>query len=229
MPPTAYFDDAVVRCRAHPKLAAGIHLTLMAVVPMRPLLPPDQVPSLVAPDGFFYRGGEDFIKARPKIAEVEKALCARIRKCLATGLRFWCDRLAYGLRGRQKPARHRRFVSAAGRKSIACSTRRIPTAGTAVRSSCRRRWKAGRPSVCPTARWCVGPCQDAAGSSHGFLAVAGKARAGYLVHSSVTPGFSTAAGRVVGVDLRERSQGDRPHRGIRLISFADLWKRKYSK
>jgi predicted glycoside hydrolase/deacetylase ChbG (UPF0249 family) len=89
MPPTAYFDDAVARCRAHPNLAAGIHLTLMAVVPMRPVLPPDQVPSLVAPDGFLYRGGADFSKARPKIDEVEKELRAQIRKCLATGLRFW--------------------------------------------------------------------------------------------------------------------------------------------
>jgi len=89
MPPTAYFDDAVARCRAHPKLSAGIHLTLMAVVPMRPVLPPEQVPSLVARDGFLYRGGEDFIKARPKLDEVEQELRAQIQKCLATGLRFW--------------------------------------------------------------------------------------------------------------------------------------------
>ena len=45
MPPTAYFDDAVARCRAHPKLAPGIHLTLMAVIPMRPVLPVEQVPA----------------------------------------------------------------------------------------------------------------------------------------------------------------------------------------
>ena len=72
MAPAPYFDDAVVRCKAHPKLCPGIHVTLMATVPMRPVLAPDQVPSLIAPNGFFYRGLEDFSKARPKIEEVEK-------------------------------------------------------------------------------------------------------------------------------------------------------------
>jgi hypothetical protein len=43
----------------------------------------------VARDGFLYRGGEDFIKARPKLDEVEQELRAQIQKCLATGLRFW--------------------------------------------------------------------------------------------------------------------------------------------
>ena len=89
MPPAPYFDDAVARCRANPKLAPGIHLTLMATVPMRPLLPPEEVPSLVADDGFLYRGSEDFIKARPKIEEIEKELRAQIRRSLATGLQFW--------------------------------------------------------------------------------------------------------------------------------------------
>lgn len=88
MAPTLYFDDAVARCKAHPKLAPGIHVTLMATVPMRPILPPEQVPSLIAPDGFFYRGSEDFLKAQPKIEEVEKEVRAQIEKCLGTGLRF---------------------------------------------------------------------------------------------------------------------------------------------
>jgi predicted glycoside hydrolase/deacetylase ChbG (UPF0249 family) len=88
MVPAPYFDDAVVRCKAHPKLAAGIHTTLMAVVPMRPVLPPDQVPSLVAPDGYFHRGYDDFVKAQPKIEEVEKEIRAQIQKALDTGLRF---------------------------------------------------------------------------------------------------------------------------------------------
>ena len=88
MTPTPYFDDAVARCKAHPKLALGIHTTLMAVVPIRPILPPDQVPSLVAADGYFHRGYEDFVKAQPKIEEVEKEIRAQIQKALDTGLRF---------------------------------------------------------------------------------------------------------------------------------------------
>lgn len=88
MPPAPYFDDAVGRCRLRPKLALGVHTTLMATVPMRPVLPPDEVPSLLAPDGYFHRGLDDFLKAQPKIAEVEKEIRAQIAKCLATGLRF---------------------------------------------------------------------------------------------------------------------------------------------
>jgi len=30
MAPSLYFDDAITRCKAHPKLAPGIHVTLMA-------------------------------------------------------------------------------------------------------------------------------------------------------------------------------------------------------
>jgi hypothetical protein len=88
MPPAPYFDDAIARLKAHPKLAPGIHTTLMAVIPMRPILPPGEVPSLVAPDGYFHRGLDDFVKARPKIEEVEKEIRAQIKKCLDTGLKF---------------------------------------------------------------------------------------------------------------------------------------------
>jgi len=88
MAPSLYFDDAITRCKAHPKLAPGIHLTLMATVPMRPVSPPDQVSSLIAPNGFFYHGLEDFLKSEPKIDEVEKEVRAQIEKCLGTGLRF---------------------------------------------------------------------------------------------------------------------------------------------
>lgn len=88
MPPAPYFDDAVARCKALPQLAPGVHVTLMATVPMRPILPPDEVPSLIAPDGFFHRGLQDFLKGQPKVAEVEKEVRAQIEKCQASGLRF---------------------------------------------------------------------------------------------------------------------------------------------
>ena len=88
MAPAPYFDDAVVRCKAHPRLAPGIHVTLMAPVPMRPVLPPDQVSSLIAPNGFFHHGLRDFVNGQPKIEEVEKEVRAQIEKCQGTGLRF---------------------------------------------------------------------------------------------------------------------------------------------
>jgi len=88
MAPAPYFDDAVARCKAHPQLCPGIHVTLMATVPMRPISSPEEVSSLIAPNGFFYRGLEDFSAARPKIEEVEKEVRAQIQKCIGTGLRF---------------------------------------------------------------------------------------------------------------------------------------------
>lgn len=88
MAPSLYFDDAVARCKAHPKLAPGVHVTLMATVPMRPVSPPDQVSSVIAPNGFFHRGLQDFLKAKPKVEEVEKEIRAQIQKCLDSGLRF---------------------------------------------------------------------------------------------------------------------------------------------
>ncbi|MGI6419243.1 MAG: carbohydrate deacetylase [Thermoguttaceae bacterium] len=88
MAPALYFDDAVARCKAYPALCPGIHVTLMATTPIRPIVPPEEVASLIAPNGFFYRGLEDFSKARPKIEEVEKEVRAQIQKCLDTGLRF---------------------------------------------------------------------------------------------------------------------------------------------
>ena len=43
---------------------------------------------LIAPDGFFHRGLQDFLKGQPKIGEVEKEVRAQIEKCRGTGLRF---------------------------------------------------------------------------------------------------------------------------------------------
>lgn len=88
MAPSLYFDDAVARCKAHPKLAPGVHVTLMATVPMRPVSPPERVPSVIAANGFFHRGLQDFLKAQPKVEEVEREIRAQIEKCLASGLRF---------------------------------------------------------------------------------------------------------------------------------------------
>jgi hopanoid biosynthesis associated protein HpnK len=45
-------DDAVERARRLPSLGVGLHLTLLDG---RPVLAPDQIPSLVGPDGRFFR------------------------------------------------------------------------------------------------------------------------------------------------------------------------------
>lgn len=51
------FDDAVIRARQLPDLGVGLHIHL---VDSRPVLPPEQVPDLVGPDGNFSNNPEAF-------------------------------------------------------------------------------------------------------------------------------------------------------------------------
>ena len=51
MPTSPFFYEAVKLCNANLSLAAGIHITLLGTrIP--PALPPEEVPSLVTPEGF---------------------------------------------------------------------------------------------------------------------------------------------------------------------------------
>jgi predicted glycoside hydrolase/deacetylase ChbG (UPF0249 family) len=76
----------------------------MATVPIRPILPPNQVSCLIAPNGFCYHASEDFLKAKPKIEKVEKEVRAQIEKCLGTGLRFiYLDRHMSSNGGGRRP------------------------------------------------------------------------------------------------------------------------------
>lgn len=67
--------DAVLRAKAYPKLGVGLHLVL---VEGRPTLPPEQVPDLVGPDGYFrtdmaWQGARMFF-----LPHVRKQLAAEI-------------------------------------------------------------------------------------------------------------------------------------------------------
>jgi predicted glycoside hydrolase/deacetylase ChbG (UPF0249 family) len=229
MPPTAYFDDAVARCRAHPKLAAGIHLTLMAVVPMRPVLPPEQVPSLVAPDGFLYRGGEDFVKARPKIDEVEKELRAQIRKCLATGLRFWyIDSHMSSGGGKDRPD------IAALYPRLAEEFRLLFTqdpdgrySGAKLVPAGLESWKTERLPDGTLVCWAVPGMPPEVRTR--FLRSLENLQPGTW-YTVCHPGlYSQRQAESVALVCSKEVQDIVRARGIRLISFADLWKRKYSK
>jgi len=46
MPTSPFFEEAVGLCKENPDLAAGIHITLLGTR-LRPVLSPDEVPSLV--------------------------------------------------------------------------------------------------------------------------------------------------------------------------------------
>ena len=88
MVPAPYFDEAVKLCKENPKMAAGIHITLLATVPMRPVLHPDEIPTLVTPGGYFHHSGTDLVKAKPSIHDIEKEIRAQIDKARAAGLHF---------------------------------------------------------------------------------------------------------------------------------------------
>lgn len=81
-------DDAVERLRDRPKLDVGVHLTFVGGE--RPLSPPDQVRSLLGPDGAFLPGFRAFaaryLLGRVDAAELEAELRRQIERLLAAGL-----------------------------------------------------------------------------------------------------------------------------------------------
>jgi predicted glycoside hydrolase/deacetylase ChbG (UPF0249 family) len=88
MVPGLYFNEAVALCRANPGLAAGLHITLTNIEPMRPILPPEDIPTLVNSSGFFLRSRAEFESAQPTLEDIEKEILAQIGKARASGLRF---------------------------------------------------------------------------------------------------------------------------------------------
>jgi predicted glycoside hydrolase/deacetylase ChbG (UPF0249 family) len=83
-------DDAVERLRDGPGLDAGVHLTFVGSE--RPLSPPEQVRSLLGPDGAFLPGFRAFaaryVLGRIDAAELEAELRRQIERLLAAGLKL---------------------------------------------------------------------------------------------------------------------------------------------
>ena len=87
MPGGKAFDDAVETALAHPALGVGIHFTL---VNGYPVLPPEEIPSLVTADGVFYDDYIHFVKrflaGRVAMEDVRRELAAQAAKMAKTGL-----------------------------------------------------------------------------------------------------------------------------------------------
>ncbi len=81
------FDDAVRVARRNALLGVGIHFTL---VNGTPVLPPEEIPSLVREDGTFYDDYGSFVKryfaGRIRLEEVRSELSAQLEKFEMTGL-----------------------------------------------------------------------------------------------------------------------------------------------
>lgn len=81
------FDEAVDLARLTPSLDLGIHITLADV---RPLCPPEQIPSLVDRRGYFLRRRRLLaLLLRRKIqrSDIEREILAQVKKFLNTGLK----------------------------------------------------------------------------------------------------------------------------------------------
>jgi predicted glycoside hydrolase/deacetylase ChbG (UPF0249 family) len=87
MPTSAFFNESVRLCKENPDLATGIHITLVGTR-QRPVLSPEEIPSLVTPKGIFYETSEQLKNANPSTGEMEKEIRAQIGKVRASGLNF---------------------------------------------------------------------------------------------------------------------------------------------
>lgn len=87
MPASLFFDEGVKLCKENPKLAAGIHVAVMGTG-FRPVLSPEEVPSLVDSRGYFFDTREELDKANPDPADFEKEIRAQVDKAIRSGLHF---------------------------------------------------------------------------------------------------------------------------------------------
>lgn len=81
MVPSPWFEEAARLCRENPEWCIGVHLTLNAEwrdYRWKPILPVNEVKSLVDEDGYFYPTTEAFLDANPDLEEVDKELRAQV-------------------------------------------------------------------------------------------------------------------------------------------------------
>lgn len=87
MPGGKAFDEAVDIAQSHPALGVGIHFTLVNGFP---ILPPEEIPSLVTKEGVFLNDYtlfvKHFLKGGVRMEEVRRELAAQAAKMERTGL-----------------------------------------------------------------------------------------------------------------------------------------------
>ncbi len=85
----AAFDDAIKLAKKIPGLGVGIHFTLANG---NPVLPPEEIPSLVTAEGFFHADYVTFLKkyfgGKISLVEVRSELAAQLEKILRAGLKL---------------------------------------------------------------------------------------------------------------------------------------------
>ena len=87
--PAPWFEEAAELCRKNPGWCVGVHLCLIGEwrgYRWRPVLPWDQVSSIVDEDGFLYRYPEELFANKPKIEEIDAEYRAQIELALKHGV-----------------------------------------------------------------------------------------------------------------------------------------------
>lgn len=87
MPGEPYFDEAVQLAKRYRELGVGVHLTL---VNGKPVLPTEDIPSLVTSNGLFYADYISFIRAyltkRISLTDIYRELGAQLDKVMSAGI-----------------------------------------------------------------------------------------------------------------------------------------------
>ena len=87
MPGGRAFAGAIALARRYEELGLGVHFTL---VDGRPILPPEEIPSLVTKDGVFYPDHNallgQYLRGKVNLEEVRRELAAQLRRVENTGV-----------------------------------------------------------------------------------------------------------------------------------------------
>ena len=208
------FADAARRVRDIPGLALGVHLTLNAEwtnLRWRPLLPVEEVPSLVDADGFFPLNHQLYRQHPPVIEEVLAELRAQIARVRAEGLNpCYADE-------------HMVFTSVS--PQLAAPIREL-LAGEGLLYALDAGLRGLRPKPNPGLEsWSHAAAQAAPGD---YLLVTHPAAEGPGIHSLTLPGKATGAAALPriaeGLALTDNRLGASLAEAgvVRLISYADL-------
>ena len=84
-----WFEGAAELCKKNPGWCVGVHLALIGEwqgFRWRPVLPYDQVPSLVDEDGFLFQDPDDLAANNPNLVEMEAELRAQVELALKKGV-----------------------------------------------------------------------------------------------------------------------------------------------
>ncbi|MBT4483655.1 MAG: ChbG/HpnK family deacetylase [Candidatus Latescibacteria bacterium] len=87
--PAPWFEGAAELCRKNPGWCVGIHLCVIGEwrgYRWRPVLPWDEVSSIVDEDGFLYRYPEELFAHNPKIEEIDAEFRAQVDLALKYGV-----------------------------------------------------------------------------------------------------------------------------------------------